>query len=620
MNLVTGGLIEVEDYNDLALEVNKLYSDNNPNLDWATSDLILDYTVVGSTLVAGTPIPFEVANLNLDASQFVVVTVDTGTGWRTLRLSADYSINYTPNPEQISFATNYAIGTQFKVYRRQDHRFGWGQQASIYPISPGDPVLADEEVLQAYLEANINNLIDKVNIMEDRTDGPSELTRIAPRQLIFASDKTTITATIAADITSGLNYWKNERSTVQGNILSFTRTTPWTTQLTATTRWSWDSYDEFRYFFNSGCELRATIITSGSVLSQGYINWNQVATDMGTLVLNYDTCFQTGINGITANLGAYELTEDYQTIFTSGSPSVPVDNEGNFDAYAEYNDLVIVWQARIVEDAISPGSISVDIRAILDDRNFPQTYEGNIEYQAGYTSANDLTDNSADYTITDYLPSLTQQENFTISGTVPSPGTAQAALSSAGFSNGQNVGDEFTVDAGDIIVRIDPLILGNSGVAAYNNDIPIYVAPGETFNTLGTLRINGDGTGSTASVKLTFEPEFGVSVASEVQNVKFRISDIENNLASVNERITVTAYDSENAEVAVTLTPGANLNVVGNVVTSDNVTSTPDQAAHSLLITVPGPVARVEFLYENLGTAAHVIYMSDIVFDIIPLS
>jgi hypothetical protein len=649
VNLVTGGLIEIADYNALALEVNRLFSDNTVGLDWSASNIILDLTVSGATLTAGTPVPLSVSGLNLNSSDFIVVTVNTGTGWRTLLPTIGYSLNYTPNPETITFTTSYVVTNQIRVYLRQAHRFGWGQQASVYPISAGDPILADEQTLQAYLEANVNNLIDKTNIMEVRTDGPSVLTRVAQGALIYATDKTTISSTIAADITSGSNYWQNSEATTLPSVFTFTRTTPWTTRLTATSRWSWDNYNDMRYFFNTGGEARAAIVTSGSSMNQGYVNWNQVANDMGTLIMNYDTTFQSGINGTSAGLGIYELTSDYQTVFTSGSPRVPVDNAGNFDAYSGYEDLVILWQARIVEDAPSMGNISLDIRAILDDRSFAQTFEGNIAYQSGYTRANDATDNSAVFSVDDYLPTITQQENFTTAGVGPAPGNdpnttvtpppavnvvaspADAVVPSLGdtplvpgqiIPPGEDPG--IVIDTGDVIVNISVELIGNNGVVRYDTGQTIYVAPGELFAPTETLSLNGNGAvGLTARLKISFTPEYDVNVSTNVSNVRFRISDIDG--ITPNERVDYVAYNANNVEVPITYTLGSNLVRSGNTITA--TANAPGsgagaaQPSNSCLATIVGPVARIEAVYSNrnTGNPTHTVWLSDIVFNTIPI-
>lgn len=405
-------MIEIEDYNAIALEINRLFSDTTVDLSWNLSNTILTYAVSGSSLVAGTAIPLSVLGLNLSDQDFIVVVINTGTGWRTLQSPSGYSINFTPNPETITFTATYAIGTQIRAFNRTRHRYGWGQTASVYPIIRGQLIMSDESTLQAYLEANVNNLIDKVNIMETRTDGPSELSRVSPGSMIYATDKSVILSTVTTDILSSTNYWKNTQSTVMNNVFSFTRSTSWTNRLTATMRWNWPNYNAMRYFFNTGSNLRASLVTTGSTSNQGFANWNQVTTGMGSLILNLNATTQTGTGGLTTSIGAYELTQDFQRIFTSSSPSVPVDALGSFDEYGNYTNLVISWYGRIVENSPTPGMIGIEIQAELDDRSFTQTFVGSITYQAGYTRANTIIDNSATFNITPYLPAIVQQQAF----------------------------------------------------------------------------------------------------------------------------------------------------------------------------------------------------------------
>lgn len=622
MNLVSGGLIEIQDYNEIALEINRLFSDNTVDLEWATSDLILQYTVTGSALGSGTPIPMDVSGLDLIALEFLVVSINEGTGWYTIN-NSQYTVNIVPNPEQISFNSTYGIGTQIRIHKRTDHRYGWGQQASVYPVDVGDPVLSDETTLQAYLEANINNLIDKVNVIEERIDGPSELTRINPGQLIYASDKTTITSTLQTDL-AGTNYWKNEVATLDVNVHDFSRDDPWTTTLTATARYTWDSYDEFRYFFNTGSDLRATLVSSGDTGSQGFINWTAVINKMGSLILNFDRCTQTGFGGVTENIGAYKLTEDYQIVFTSAGPTAPVGV--NPDEYLpdidEYNNFIenmkIVWRARIVPDTPSAGNIAIDIRADLDDTEFAQTFDGTIEYQAGYKSADDVTDNTVEFSITDFLPEITTLDDFVIDGLAPTAGTEVAVINNGVFTNGQNIGGTFTLDGGNVITTFTSTILGNGGQVLYSNNTPIFVDTGEPYNTDETIEITGNGSGQTARMRISFGPDSGISVKSEVANVSFRIAAIDNNSTTTDEKIVVEAFNAAGDSVPVNLSGGASLSISGNEVTATS-SGAPGLSDRSLLVQVVGPVARIEYTYSNDGTGSHTIYQSDVEYDFLPI-
>lgn len=622
MNLVSGGLIEIEDYNEIALEVNRLFSDNTVNLALNSSDIILDYEVTGAALGSGSNIPMDISGLDLQPSDYLVVIINEGDSWYTIG-NLEYTIDYSSNPEQISFTSTYGVGTEIVVYNRTDHRYGWGQQASVYPVAVGDPVLADESVLQAYLEANVNNLIDKVNIMEDRTGGPSELTRVAQGQLIFATDKTTILSTINADILTGDNYWQNEIATLTNNVANQTRSEPWTTELTGSMRWTWDSYDSYRYFFNSGCDLRATLVPTGSTNSQGFVNWTTVIDRMGSLILNYDTCTQTGTDGSSEEIGSYELTGDWQRVFFSAGNNRPVGVDPSeyldeYDEYLNFLNLRIIWEARYVLNVPDSGNVAIDIRARLDDREFAQTFEGELEFQAGYRVADDVIDNSAVFSMTDNIPEVSVLEPWAASGASVSPATYLAQFSDFGFTDGQNVGNRFGIDAGDVTVNFDQEILGNSGLITYDGVTTTYVnSPGENYNAVGTLKVSGSGSGETARITMTFEPGFNVPVSSSVRNFNFRVSGVDG--AGPEEQVTVEAFDENGDPVSLSITTGANLTNTGGVVTANNNNGIASQAAHSFLVFTATPVARVEVTVACNDSAIHEVYISDVAFQSIPI-
>jgi hypothetical protein len=401
-----GGLIEIADYNALALEINRLYSDNTIGLNYNSSNIILNATALPGGNLAG-----SVWSLSEIVSQgdFVVATING----ITIKENIDFILSYTTINPTITILDPIPPSAQILVWNRTTHRFGWGQQASVYPISAGDPILADESVLQAYIEANVNNIIDKVNIIEERIDGPSLLTRVAPGNLVRAQDKTTILSAINNDVLTNNNYWKNENSTVFSDVAFFERNTPWNNILIGEMRYTWDSYNEFRYFFNSGNEIRAFITMAGDPLEQGFNNWNQVVSRMGTLVFKYSTATQTGNGGFSENLGVYELSFLYQRIFTSGSPLTPVNSVGMADEYVSYTDLIMEWDSRIILNTPGPGQVTVDIRLTMDDNNLNLVTIGTTRFNAGYSLANPVVDNSASFSVNNFVPTITVGNSFT---------------------------------------------------------------------------------------------------------------------------------------------------------------------------------------------------------------
>lgn len=479
MNLILGGLIEIADYNDLALEINRIFSDTTTNLAWSTSNIVLDDVVGGSG---------EPANATRTLSPSPVITdfLVVGVNGITLDIDVDYTIVFGATVE-ITYLDALPANAILKVWNRTSHRYGWGQQASVHPITVGQGILADETTLQAYLEANVNNLIDKVNIMEVHTGGPSALTRVAPGGLIYAADKSLITSAIETDITTGTNYWQNDLGTVIADALVFTHTYDWNNVLTGETRHYWENYDAFRYFFNSGNELRGNLSMTGDPLNQGYTNWSQVCTLMGTLSINYDTSFQSGANGRSTGLGAYDLTTEWQTVFISGSPRFPVDSAGEYgineygeneyDEYGVYSDLVITWDARIVENVPNIGNIALELRTIMSDSSLNVTTVGTTTYRGSYLLADTIIDNSATFSQTANVPTFLASNAFNSVGIISITNITQAATAVV------TVADTTVLTDGSIVI-----LSGVIGMTQVNDlEFNISIIDATTFQLVSTV-------------------------------------------------------------------------------------------------------------------------------------
>jgi hypothetical protein len=402
----TGGKIEAADYDLLAFRVNDIFSDTSngsggpANLVFSTSDLLLQ-TVVASTgsgqvFTTVEPIP---------NSYYIIVTADSETV-RNSNVSID-SANNT-----ITISTELTAGTVIRVYDRLRHILGWGQEpASVYP----HPTYPDDSIeISRVLESNINNLIDKVNIMADRVGSNVELTRIAKGGKIYptfasaADDINTINTVIQNYVWP--NRWANEVATTTESVESTIRTDPWANRLVTTFRWSWPTYNNARYFFNTGCELRTSVSMTGDPGDAGYANWSRVVNQMGSLVFDYNTTSQTGSGGIKQNwVGFYGLTDQFQPIFTSAPPDLgyinDVGSEGEYNTgeypseYGDpgaFDDLYLRFDARYVEDA---GTHNVEIRITMDDTSYDQDIAGTTTFHAGYKLADDITNNSASFTM-----------------------------------------------------------------------------------------------------------------------------------------------------------------------------------------------------------------------------
>ena len=408
----TGGKIEASDYDALALEVNRVFSDTSngsggpANLTYSVSDLALSTTAP----ISGSNQVFTLTS-NVESTDYVAVDVNAVT-----LKSTEFTINAAANA--ITINISMLAGAIIRVYIRTRHIFGWGQTpASVYP----HPVYPTDDIpVSRVLEANLNNLIDKVNISTERVGSDVELTRIAKGDKVYPNfskakgDINTIFNVLNTQVLANRANWFNDVATTNESVLTATRSAAWENQLVAAFRWNFSSYNQARYFFNSGCELRCSVEMTGDPSDAGYANWSQTANAMGSLVFGWNNTSQTGTGGQTESLGFYKLTDNYQTVFTSASPTMPYlndnDTSGEYpDEYAtdgEYANLVITFEARYVENS---GVHGVDIRITLDDTEFTeQNVAGTTTFSAGYKLADDVTNNSSSFTMP--APTLSVQD------------------------------------------------------------------------------------------------------------------------------------------------------------------------------------------------------------------
>lgn len=193
---------------------------------------------------------------------------------------------------------------------------------------------------------------------------------------------------------------------------------------------------------------------------------------------------------------------------------------------------------------------------------------------------------------------------------------------SAEGSDGDSLSD-FTQNTGEIDVSVTFTETGNnSAVFEVETSDTTYVEAGEPFDANSSLYLFGNGDADTSTTTIDFAAATGANVEDEVENVTFRINDID--FASGNHRdlVTVNAYDSGGNPVTVDITiawTGANADTVsGNTITAGDRSDGPDDQTGSALIEIAGPVASVEIIYENGLSGTQAIWVSDVHFDPIP--
>ncbi len=207
------------------------------------------------------------------------------------------------------------------------------------------------------------------------------------------------------------------------------------------------------------------------------------------------------------------------------------------------------------------------------------------------------------------------------------PSTAGQALdvdwgkmSSSGCTNADGtLINGASMDLGGVQVTVGFTVQDYGATATVVGDTQ-YTESTDGIDNLSALKLYGlggeGGTDNTSTTTLEFAST-DAAYGDEVQNVSFRLNDIDVGPSSDFhiDIVTVRAYDADGNPVEVILTPEGAQTVSGNTVTGtavDNGYITPSTAAGSVLVTIAGPVARIEIDYDNGGNTDQAIWVTDI--------
>ncbi|MEP3440976.1 MAG: Hint domain-containing protein [Sulfitobacter sp.] len=181
--------------------------------------------------------------------------------------------------------------------------------------------------------------------------------------------------------------------------------------------------------------------------------------------------------------------------------------------------------------------------------------------------------------------------------------------------DGDNIATGFTQDTGGINVAVS-FENGGTGTTATVEEDAHYVDTDEPFDPNSGLGLRGNGTGTAWTTELGFSAVGGSGLADEVENVSFRLQDVDQ--GGWQDVLTVNAYDADGNMVSVTLTPAGDDTVSGNTVTAGPTSTGATDPQGSVLVSVAGPVARIEIIYDNAGTGGQLLYVSDVHFEAVP--
>ncbi len=193
---------------------------------------------------------------------------------------------------------------------------------------------------------------------------------------------------------------------------------------------------------------------------------------------------------------------------------------------------------------------------------------------------------------------------------------------SAQGGDGTNIAAGFTQNTGDMDVSVSFSDDGdNNAVFQVETTDTNHVGAGEPMATQSSAYLFGNGDDETSTTRIDFASASG-GISDEVENVIFRINDLDYGANNHRDQITVNAYDAAGNPVAVTLSPGTGDTLSGNTVTADSTSQTAADEAGSLLVEIAGPVASIEISYANAeagATATHAVWVTDVHFDTVPL-
>ncbi len=177
--------------------------------------------------------------------------------------------------------------------------------------------------------------------------------------------------------------------------------------------------------------------------------------------------------------------------------------------------------------------------------------------------------------------------------------------------NAGQVGTGFTQNTGSVDVTFETLGQDAGVVTEFEGDpqnIADIDAGGETVNATSSLYSVTNGNANDAS--------YAIGFSQGVEDVSFRINDIDGDGV-----VTIRAFDPSGNPIAVTLVAGDAIvlsdddGVPGDDTADSQGGYAPDTSAqYSLLVTIPGPVARIELFHTQDGPNNSGINVTDVFF------
>ena len=309
---------------------------------------------------------------------------------------------------------------------RSNHKFGWGAVNVDDAVVNGTLITAER----------LQKLVDRTNVMVDHVNindtilvftTPANRTDILARTLIRAEDLNVVETKVNSSILTNNTHLSIDPTNASSYVIDtsgtpYQRTVPWDDQLIGEHRWSFQNYNHARYFFNSGGQLRLNMEMTGGTTA-GYYNWADIINEMGTLSLTWNNVIQSSSRtpGTSEGKGFYDLTDQYQLLFTSSGVTIPED----LSAYGYGYDAagVYIYDGAFVDNNTSAygygysgysgyanrymklygkwanNGTDVDLKIELDDTAFSQVSDGTVEVTCSYLMPDVIERNTATFDV-----------------------------------------------------------------------------------------------------------------------------------------------------------------------------------------------------------------------------
>lgn len=181
----------------------------------------------------------------------------------------------------------------------------------------------------------------------------------------------------------------------------------------------------------------------------------------------------------------------------------------------------------------------------------------------------------------------------------------------AGVGNGQPIGN-FTQDTGNVEVGFTILNETGSVITDFASNLQNVAnidSDGDPVNANSSIISDASGVGSSAT--------YGLDFSEAVERVSFRVNDID-----ISSQVEIRAFDDAGNEIPIFLEAGDNVTLtdtdgdgIFDTATSNGGAVPDTDAISSLLVSVAGPVARIEITHNSLGSGTSGVNITDIYFD-----